>query len=499
VADKFGIVRTVTPTTAGTQDYTFSGLGTFSAAIFIVSGAIADDTTRAHGKSSIGFVDSAGNQAGLANRSENARVTNVHNNLGAINGTSVTGTTIITFNNTANTIESVAVWSANITDGVRLNWTTPPAVAYEMTVILFGGLLNATAQKNNAATAGGNNISLGYNADVLIFGCPGEWTSSNSPGSSNNGAWPGIGFCINNGSATQKSIYTNWINLPADTISDSDAIADSTHAGGAVAQGGGSSTSTTISFPDATSFTATASGGSPDFTFLALKFSDARKLGVALEALPASTGPASFTGAGTKPVLVIGGGNLLTSSDSLTDGATAATFSFFCFNSSTANSAGMAQQEGVDIGNPTPTTVANSRSSAAPVMLLDHNGALAAQASFTSFDTLGFTLNFSTATTGRGVFLAIGGPLVTSETVTVSDAAILRSRLIVNETVTISEQAQFSTVLRAAETVTISDGAVLVLETVIPTPTAEMRAGTSQGGAIRAATSSGGAELAATL
>lgn len=463
------VVRGVTPTSTGTQDWTHADITSWTSAIFIVSGATSDGSVTTTARMSYGMVDSAGRQGCLGNRVEHNRATTTHANVEASSDLDPLGRCLVILNPTLNNTAGEASFHTALANGVRINWDTAPSSAFTVTCILFGGTTNARVG-NASGTGAGTVVNIGYRPDVAIV-ISGSFSVS-SPSTTNNDCYPSLGFAVDDGSDTQKSIYGNWDNLVPTT--DADAIVSTTRVGGDIVGSTGVNNSLALAF-SATGFTMTAASGSPDFIYLALEFSAVTVFKTAIETLPSGTGTQAFTGLGVGPYLVLGGANLLTTEDSVVDGAGASTFAAFAFTPTVYGAASLSAQEGLALG----TSVANSYSAAKALALLNHTGTVAVEAAFSSIDPTGFTLNFTTATAGRMVVLGIQQPQairVLPETVQVDDSRVL---LLATKAVT-------------SETVLVTDGA-LMLEQAAVSLEESPRGLISSGGVARGDIVAGGA------
>jgi len=204
---------------------------------------------------------------------------------------------------------------------------------------------------------------------------------------------------------------------------------------------------------DSTGFNAQAADAgagtqSPQANYLALKFTDP-DVNIACDnlAVSSSTGVQSFV-LGFQPQVVFGMSSLMTTEDSLIDGATSSTAGYFAFNSTVARAHTACNQEGIG-----GTKAAKSRQGDHAVLTIDHTATVAQQASLSSMTATGFDLNFSTATAGFLTVLAIGAGAQTS---------------IFNETDEISESVALMISLAApVETVEIADAFVSITNLIV--------------------------------
>lgn len=142
MATTMRFVRLAARTTSGTQDFTVPGLGASSlikAALFVVSMATADATpvngaalSIGHTTGSTHFASSTCSRNGTTTPSafSQANATDVVLLLDPASA-DIAGPSV--------SVYARAVFSAFITDGVRVNWTTAPATGVLVTCVLFSG------------------------------------------------------------------------------------------------------------------------------------------------------------------------------------------------------------------------------------------------------------------------------------------------------------------------------------------------------------------------
>ena len=427
--DQFAVVSVNADTSGGTQDITDSAITDFQGAIIFVSGAVAIATTADHARKSIGICDDLGNARVLASRSEDAvGTTNSRNE-----GNTAEVVLIQSTSSTANVAVATAVDRATsgLANGIRINWTTTPDLAYEMIVVLIGGTTNLTIGGGAVPTTAAS-VNVGYRPNVVFF--PTTFASLTGAALDYN---IGFGAAVDAVGEPQASIYGRWDNAVG--TSDADAIVDTDSAGGEAA----GVTPTFNSF-DVTTFETNgwqweATTTNVFTNYIAIEFSDDRVAAIAVETLPGATGNASFTGLGIQPDFILGIANLMTVEDTATDGPTAASEALFAFSNTAEFSQSTHEEEGVGTSN------TGSRTDSSALSILDDTGSVAVNASLVSFDANGPTLNFSTATAGRAIFIAfqeLGMPIVLNETVEIGEQlTVIRQipAIIIDETVEIAE------------------------------------------------------------
>lgn len=501
MADEFAVVHTVADTGGGTQDITSSDITDFAGAIIILNGATALSTDTSHARMTVAFCDASGNMFSSARRAEDGNtavpetVTWGSQSLLQIGHPTATSSGAPTLIGTA---EAVPRSTSGVANGIRLNWTNTPDAAYRMTAILFGGSTNVAVGQDNVPTTA-TLVNLGFEPDFVCF-----HSQHGNYGPTSAAALDydvGLGFAVNDGSETQASLLELW-DSGTEPV-DADGYVSTVEAAGEIS--GGAENHVTVTAFSASGFTWDAETSVVPAQYFALEFSEDRTAAVAVETLPGSTGSQAFTGLGIRPEFVFGIANLMTSTNTLVDGATASTESIFMFNADEEYSHSCHHEEGITITNP-PTSNAESRTENTALWVYTHDGSEAVDAAFTSLDSSGFTLNFSTATAGRMVVFAVQqagvGPLFANETEEISEQLITVRQFPtqVDETEEISEDLVAVRIKlgQADEVVEISD-AIVTSKATAPTVTGAQRNGsTLQAGAARGSSLQSGAQVGTT-
>lgn len=125
-------VRTTTRTTTGTQDISVAGFGTVKGAIIVLTRATSNGTPASHAAFSVGYTDMTNHVFQTFASEDNVADSNSgrqsgNDSLAMLIKTDISGYDV--------RIE----FSASITDGIRLNYTTVDGIAHFITVILLGG------------------------------------------------------------------------------------------------------------------------------------------------------------------------------------------------------------------------------------------------------------------------------------------------------------------------------------------------------------------------
>ena len=501
MTDQMAVVTFTSPTTATTLDITSTQITeTFSAAILIFSKETTDDANNTHGVMGIGFIapDNADSTESLFDVSLCTQMKDADVLRPRVNTNHSTAASIkANHGDAVGTIDIQAVYSASISGGVRLSFTTVAAgpIQTKGVAILFAGLSRASSGTLGATLAGvhesvGNSASGRYTPDVVVF-----LASDGTLNADHVDAAPTLGFALNNAALSQVSAYVNTEDVTEPT--DSDGAVRSAKCAEHFTGGRVDQTAAITSF-DATGFNIAASGNTVNATYLALKFSSAMRLAVANLALPSSSGIATYTDPGFAPKIVFGMSTLITSLDTLTDGATAAVAGFSAFSPTNARAYAVHHKEGINIpagGN----TSAHTRQGDYAALLMDHTGTLTHQATWSAATTSGFQLNFSTATAAGFLTALMIGPFESDETVSITESSIVEvSAFQANETVGISEGVTvYGTTTVFGEIVNILDGLVLDTTAIVPI-FADRLGGTAQALAIQGETVESGAEMGTT-
>lgn len=489
MTDRFAVVHTNSTRDAG-------GLGTgvqsisssdiqgenVQWAILFIYGASANGSNSDHARVSIVFMSFGdGVKANARNRSSAYRAVDAQPNVADCVdfGSSTLG--MVPSAGTSTTSSGRCIFDSRITNGFKIEWTEAPGVDYRITAIFGGGHAGVFADTDVATTGGASITSPGF-APSFLFAST-HLGSYTNPFSATINCNPSFGFAVNDGTPSQRCIYASLDDGASTT--DADANVSTSRAGGGAVGTTPVERHWRVSAFGASGFTATATVANCNFAYLAIRLSDTNiPVRVADEALPGSGGVTAFTGLGILPQLVIHAENLLTGVDSFTDGAGASVFGLGAFTANAEGAGSMRQQEGFALAGGGTDTDATSYANSKSIALTSHLGAVASEAAFSSMNSNGFSLNFSTATAGRMVCFAIGvgsQTLVQPETVTISDGLVMLLRQ--------------SAVI--GETVTISDGVILV-EQDASTDDGDYRGKTYQGGASYGGTVQGGAELGLT-
>lgn len=377
------VTRVALNTSTGNQDITISGFGTPSAAIFIYTNALTDDTVIDDAVLGVGFAGGGGENTCCIRDEHNQGTTNTsraHSASAVISLPAATGAS-----------EDIgASFVAWITDGVRINVDNAGA-AILVTCIFFSGTENAYAGTKDDLGTGTGAIDItdpGFEPDLVLMTTVGD---AATPPSQASNAILSFGAGLNDGSATQRNVmYSSVDNNTNTTLTayiGNDSIVGQLH-------NGALTWDAVIGGFDGSGFSITpnASSGSDIIHYLALKFPAGTNLALFDSNWP-SAGNKNETAPGFEPAFGLvcgvdytnGGRNSPVSSSSvLADMHIAA----FTASSIYTNSIS---------GDDALSTVSNTSSlSADRLRLLGHAGGDRVVASSYAFDASGWDFTIST-------------------------------------------------------------------------------------------------------
>jgi len=151
-------------TSTGTQSITTTDLGglTPKAALFIYSRGTSDGATAADGAGSFGVCD-ATSQWAVASYVKDAGG-------GVMGDVGKTNKCVVALKSgTGTEIHSEAGFSAFITNGVTINWTTATADGWLLTVVLFGGA-DWSAKVGVTTSVASVSVDVGFEPSFVLFG-----------------------------------------------------------------------------------------------------------------------------------------------------------------------------------------------------------------------------------------------------------------------------------------------------------------------------------------
>jgi hypothetical protein len=446
VTDQIAVVEFTTPASPGTLPITSPDITeAFSAAILIFTRETSDGTNNNHGVLGIGFIGVDGVQGEVSLQCAISCSLEHGLTAGQDNDTarSQAACVLATDGSSSGGLDIVAEYDSAVAGGFVLDFTTTDVQA-KCTAIIFAGLSKAAAGACTFSDAGETHEEVGaaadqFEPDVVIFRSSDNVVNGATP----NGTLA-LGFATNTDAIQQVSAYVNWDDRIDPTDSDGFLRSDCA-SGGFIGDRGVAMDRFQVTSFDATGFNGiaidTGDGNSPQANYLALKFSTPVHLACANLAVSASTGAQDFT-VGFPPRLVLGMSTLMTTLDTLIDGATASAAGYFVTGELGERAYTVHNREDLNL-NPT-TSDAHTRQEDVGVLTYEHTGSIAQRATWDQALTSGFRLNFSVATAGYLTALAIGFFEVDTETVEIADGAVLLAEdndltLVTSEVVEISE------------------------------------------------------------
>lgn len=395
-----GIVRAAANPSTGTQDFTTTALGgeTPKGALIIASRAITDGTAGDHASMCLGAVSGATQRWCCFNHSRNGQANTDETRRSMTDK-------LIAIPLAGGGIDGEADFDSWITNGIRINWTDAPASAFLITVILFAGSdINAYAGTVAPGTTvnGVTDVTApNFPPDVVFMATPGNTFNDTA----DNFYFNGFGWCVRDGSNTQRSIFqSEEHNVAAGT--------PRAYVSTAYACGQPNNTSSSLVYGievgdfDSQGFSVTlrlASAGSDDVGYLALSVAGAGVWAGTIDT-PTANGNQGYTGPGFSPQFILLGMTQLANVDSGIQAASAGPYGIAAITS------GAQYANSVAIENAATTTNTQALSNDVAVDLPDDNGTSGIAATLVSLDVTGWTLNYSAVkgTARKFAALAIG-------------------------------------------------------------------------------------------
>lgn len=389
------VVHQAAPTATGTQDYTSSGFGTPVAAMFFVSKATTANTDTDEAAQCVGWTDGTTDCA-LAGQSE-------HNQASSnTDGGPYSTHCILMMDIGATTTEGSAVFSAWITDGVRINWDNALGSAYLVTCVLFGG--DITAAHADVINLGTGTSALdqtapGFQPNVVIAGCSPNRAVS-TPGINNQFSF---GLAHDDGAGTTTQRHYFWWSRDGRASGQCFAAYDATSVLGDYATALTQNWEATLSDFDANGFSVTpsASAGGTSMLYLALACEEAA---VISSASGSGTGNKSFTGSGFTPDALLAIGCQLTAASPTSNAEPAESWSY-----GVAVGTGASDEYAISVldDDGAATTDTQSRHDTKTLYQASDTGTAVCAATFVSFDSDGYTLNYATNATTDALHIAL--------------------------------------------------------------------------------------------
>lgn len=379
-ASPMAVVQQASRTTTGTQDFTSSGFGTPVGVLCAVGINTTLNTQVDHVGVGIGFTDGT-RHASIYQRSQDAQTTTV---------TRRRGNTVDVLHvvDNSNTVVMRVQFSAWITDGVRLNYSVAPASAYRVSCTLFGGEVAQAyvgSETTPATIDTGTDVTApGFQPDV-VFVINNDSQAFNDISTTNLGM--SFGFAVRNAAGNpHPQMNQSWIDINGVTTTNVQGRTGDAFAG----RVGNGSTQIELQDFDSSGFTAMTRtvGAATTFGYLALRLNGVSAKVLSFDS-PTATGNDAITGVGFKPAGAIFSFSSATGVNTTYSDGDAEAWGMSMLTSTAQWCLGANSDDAVTTSN--SDTITNS----APVCLRK-DGAVEYAASFTSFDTDGFTLNYGT-------------------------------------------------------------------------------------------------------
>lgn len=380
------VVKSAAPTSnGGTQDFTVTGFGTPSCALFFLSYGTANGTAVDHAMLAVGMSDFTDHRS-IAHVSEDTASTT-----DTMAQRSATG--IITLLASDQSTDGTAT-ASTITDGVRLTWSDAPPSAYLVTAVMFNSAAISNCKVGTVTPSGSldgtaSASSFGWQPDFVIGVYAGSTTSARTS----------VGMALNDGGVVQRTVaqaHTTALATTSTTsILSTTRIAVNALSLSTVAQ-------LELTSFDAGGFTITTrdnTASANDFYYLAGKLATGVSAKLVTCTSPTSTGSHSCTGAGFTPQAGIMLHTANTSADSLASDATSEVYGISAFTAATQSSSAIADDDNVAAANTESMTSVN------PVRLRK-DAADFMTATFTGFQSDGADFSYS-ATDGSARYRAV--------------------------------------------------------------------------------------------
>lgn len=369
-------------TSGGTQQITTANLGdTPKAALIFVTLATTNGTAVDGLSESIGFTDGT-TDAYITNAAEHGQSTT-----DATRGQN-TGSLIHLLNDGGTSDVAVASFSQWISDGIEITWDTTPSAAYLVHVVFFAGsnidAVVGSASLGNSGTT--TSISTSFAPDLGFFATVGESNGASTIGrlirsfgfainKTGNPQRAMIAHAVDGGAEARPSIYLDTDGCAGQALRDD--LTWTAQANNWTASG--------------VDLTVADGNAGDDVNYLLLSV-DGDGLDVQTVDSPTATGSDSVTGTGFTPGFVMECLSTVDTTGGTYASSIAGVFGQGVSDSSTSLSMALANDGFVSTSN------TQSKTNNQYIDFDADNGADEAQATFTSFDSDGWTRNFGTFT-----------------------------------------------------------------------------------------------------
>lgn len=383
---KVAVVRSSTPTSTGTVDFTSSGFGTPKAAMFFLMFSPGADGTATQDDTCVSFGFTDGTRDRATSFSSEDAVTTTNTSRSSVHACAVQ----TNFAGTA--VDKQGDFNSWITDGVRLDWTvTTGSQELEIVCVLFGGTDLQAYVGNMNSTTGTSTTGPGFKPDVVFASTSGVNSTSTSATAANTTHSLGCAVRGASDSITEAVVSsTFWDNESTSRVYKAHSSSDF------AAQLNGTSYGwrASVSSWDVSGFTISTTGspGSPadQIAFLALELGGASVTLLNDFNTGTATGNKAYT-TSAKPQAIVGTITSLTSANANSQTTNAERWGWFAATSDAEFAQTIAQDDAVS------TTVEYNMSDTEALALISATGTKLAVASLDSFNATDFTLNYSTA------------------------------------------------------------------------------------------------------
>lgn len=313
-------------------------------------------------------------------------------------------------------LDAVAAYDSSIAGGVQINFSQCD-VDLTLTVLLFAGLAKAATGGATFNDAAGSHEDVGAPGDLFEPNILLLLPSANALNADQADGILTLGYALNQGGIPQIAANLDWDDSTDPT--DADGFYRTDCASSALVGVSPSRIASMDRFQvtsfDSTGFNAiaidTGDSNSPQANYLALKWTNPSRVRMAIAHLSvaASTGLQAFNSFGFTPDVVLGMAHLLTTPDTMTDGATAAAGGYFLTGKTGSWAYSVCEQENVNVTPVTPVnSVAKTREGEHAVLCLTDSAGIAFEAEWAgATGGGGFYLDFSTAN-NAGTLTALG-------------------------------------------------------------------------------------------
>ena len=381
MALKIEITTFTSPTANGTQDITIVGFGTPKAVLILgihtPTRSESIDTVFDGVGAMIGWTD------GIADRVSVFTAANAAGSTGASRGQL---DLLIEQLEPSDTTKGTAVFTAWITNGVRITWSNSP-LEHEYVIVMFGGtdITNVTSGDH------AGNVNLGYRPDLILTLCNGTTFGTQTTNwiQSFGAVWDSsdIQFALNTTSTHGQGTSVSSAYLDPDNGANqlfADAI--------------GWSESYSM---QAAGFNSSGIAGGDEVGHLAIQFGGDTLVKMGLLDTATSSGTDAIAGVGFQPQFVMIFLTHAVANDTVTAGAGASVGVATATDEFSLSWADEDAQGTTD----NQTEIASS-----VIELPDQDGVVLAKAAIDSMDADGFTLNYAAAdgTARKGFYIAIG-------------------------------------------------------------------------------------------